>query len=611
MIPRSCANLRPGEDLADDLDRLADREPARDQVLERGALDVLHRDPVAAVGLAAVVDADDVRVLEAGRGLRLAPEALDELGVLGEALVQELERHAAAEHRVVGEPDVGHPAAAEPADQRVAVADPLSRASSAISPLEQRSPSPGSRSGPATSPPKQPVQRSTVTATAICGSSAGAKPMNQGWLMLARRRSPRCRSCRRTSTPSTRQAGRGPLLGDVGHHLGELGGGLLARSPRLLVAGVELLDRRARRGRSPPAGRSASSACRRWRPSPRPRPSAVGVASTWPSAPPWPIATRPTSKSVRRPARRPRRRRRSALICVVGIVELGIGVEAEPLHVLDHRVGAELLADLGPVGVDRVGQRGRSCRCRRSSRRRRSASGDAADLLRRVGVEHRVGLELARVERRGGGHHLHRRARRVARSGSARLTSGARLVLVELLELAVGSRPRSGRSRGPRPSPAPRPWRARSRPRAPPAPLGPAVDGDRRLERLGGDPLRLGVDRQREVGALGLLVAELVDDRGELVLLAGQQVVLRQLDPAAADVDEVVADRVAEQRPLRVVGARRPGCLPPPSGMALGDQHAVGGRDRAARDLLLLDQRPAVLGRCPRARRRRTPPTSR
>ena len=111
--------------------------PRVDQVLERGALDVLHRDPVAPVGLAAVVDADHVRVLEPGRGLRLAAEALDELRVLGEALVQELERDPAVEHRVVGEPDVRHPAAAEAADQRVAVADPLSRLERSSS-VEQR-----------------------------------------------------------------------------------------------------------------------------------------------------------------------------------------------------------------------------------------------------------------------------------------------------------------------------------------------------------------------------------------------------------------------------------------------------------------------------------------
>ena len=147
------------------------RQPARDQVLERGPLDVLHRDQVAAVGLAAVVDADDVRVLEPRRGLGLAPEALDELGVLGEPLVQELKRDLAAEHLVVGQPDVGHPAAARAGDERVAVADPLS---------VLRAPSSRARFsmtwvaiGPAISPPKQPWQRSSMTATAICGSSAG------------------------------------------------------------------------------------------------------------------------------------------------------------------------------------------------------------------------------------------------------------------------------------------------------------------------------------------------------------------------------------------------------------------------------------------------------
>ena len=46
-------------------------------------------------------------------------------GVLAEPLMQELQRHPAPEHLVGGEPDVGHPAAAEAADEGVAVADPL------------------------------------------------------------------------------------------------------------------------------------------------------------------------------------------------------------------------------------------------------------------------------------------------------------------------------------------------------------------------------------------------------------------------------------------------------------------------------------------------------
>jgi hypothetical protein len=117
--------LRAGEDLAHDLQRLADRKSAADQVLQRRALDVLHCDEVATVGLAAVVDADDVLMLHARGRLGLAPEALDELCVLSEALVQELERHLTLKHLVVGQPHVRHAAAAEPPAEHVAVGNPL------------------------------------------------------------------------------------------------------------------------------------------------------------------------------------------------------------------------------------------------------------------------------------------------------------------------------------------------------------------------------------------------------------------------------------------------------------------------------------------------------
>src|SRR5690606_10626308 len=78
------------------------------------------------------------------------------------------------------EPDVRHTAGAEPAHQAVPPADLLS--------LFQPHP-PVSASitfvaiGPATWPPKHPVQRSSMTATATCGSSAGANPMNHGRLI--------------------------------------------------------------------------------------------------------------------------------------------------------------------------------------------------------------------------------------------------------------------------------------------------------------------------------------------------------------------------------------------------------------------------------------------
>ena len=71
----------------------------------------------------AVVDADDVGVLEPGGRLGLAAEALDELGVLGEAAVQQLQRDLAPELLVLGEEHVGHPARAEPRDEPVAAVD--------------------------------------------------------------------------------------------------------------------------------------------------------------------------------------------------------------------------------------------------------------------------------------------------------------------------------------------------------------------------------------------------------------------------------------------------------------------------------------------------------
>ena len=85
-----------------EVDRVLRRQPAVDQLLQRAALDVLHRDVVGAVELAAVEDGDDVRVLEAGRRLGLAAEALDELAVLGEAAVQDLQRDLALQVGVLG-----------------------------------------------------------------------------------------------------------------------------------------------------------------------------------------------------------------------------------------------------------------------------------------------------------------------------------------------------------------------------------------------------------------------------------------------------------------------------------------------------------------------------
>ena len=107
-----------------DRDRLGSSGPrSRTTSLSVRPVDVLHRDVVGAVPLAAVVDADDVRVLQPGGGRRLAAEALDELRVLGEAAVQQLERDRRPSCWSSAQVDVGHAAGAEPLDDPVAAVD--------------------------------------------------------------------------------------------------------------------------------------------------------------------------------------------------------------------------------------------------------------------------------------------------------------------------------------------------------------------------------------------------------------------------------------------------------------------------------------------------------
>ena len=172
--------------------------------------------------------------------------------------------------------------------------------------------------------------------------------------------------------PGDRQAAGRSLLGDVGHHLRNLGGRLLAHHGRWTsgssssvvrpsgsvtsctnvgsISCAAVGDRRGdlrhlhrRDEHGPPRlpGRSRRGRCR----SPRgraPRPGVDGAAG---------------GQLVGRE------------------VDRRGPVEAEALHVLDHRLGAELLADLGPVGVDRVGQRRRHVDRPEVLLRRRSRAG--------------------------------------------------------------------------------------------------------------------------------------------------------------------------------------------------------------------------------------------
>ena len=114
---------------AGDLDRvgqrLVDRQPPEpaDAVLERLALDVLEDDVGPVLVLAGVDHADDVRVRELRDRPRLAPEALELVGVGRHLPVQELDRHPALEVDVEGLIDRRHPSGADLGVEPVAAAE--------------------------------------------------------------------------------------------------------------------------------------------------------------------------------------------------------------------------------------------------------------------------------------------------------------------------------------------------------------------------------------------------------------------------------------------------------------------------------------------------------
>ena len=96
--------VRVGQPLAhlpEDVERPLDASTPRalDDVLEVGALDVLHRDVGLPGVLADVVHGDDVGMAQAAGGLRLAQEAHAELGASAGAEGQRLHGDAAVEAR--------------------------------------------------------------------------------------------------------------------------------------------------------------------------------------------------------------------------------------------------------------------------------------------------------------------------------------------------------------------------------------------------------------------------------------------------------------------------------------------------------------------------------
>lgn len=100
-------------DLAHDAQRIGhrDRPDTRETLIERLALEQLHHDVRAAIGVVAVVeDLHDPRIGDRSRRTRLVEEPRHDFGPRRELVVQHFDSRAATEHRVLGEPHLPHTA---------------------------------------------------------------------------------------------------------------------------------------------------------------------------------------------------------------------------------------------------------------------------------------------------------------------------------------------------------------------------------------------------------------------------------------------------------------------------------------------------------------------
>ena len=269
---------------AQDLDRRC-RSPAPGPAAPRSGrslfserpVDVLHRDVVGAVPLAAVEDADDVRVLR------------------GPAALEASRRKRSTNSWSSAKWWCSSFTATSPPEQLVLRAGrrrpsrPSRRARSPVAAVDdrvlgRRGPSVASPRheqllactalaiGAATAPPCRRSTRSSVTAIATFGSFDRREGDEPRWLIVAPMSSPRCPSCPRPRCPASAAAVPVPSSHDAAHHLAELRAPLAG----FITLDCTLRDRCARTVR--PSGSTIrvgqvrrASARRRWRPSRRPR----------------------------------------------------------------------------------------------------------------------------------------------------------------------------------------------------------------------------------------------------------------------------------------------------------------------------------------------------
>ena len=120
-MPRRCASATPRASGFDQPGR-PPRRPGRavEPAVQAAAVDVLQLEERQAVGLADVVDLDDVGVLQAGDGLGLGQEAGDGLGAGMGPGQDHLERAGTVQADLPGPVDDAHAAAAQLAQDLVA-----------------------------------------------------------------------------------------------------------------------------------------------------------------------------------------------------------------------------------------------------------------------------------------------------------------------------------------------------------------------------------------------------------------------------------------------------------------------------------------------------------
>ncbi len=121
--------LEPCEKLGGNAAGFDDIEGAlgREKLLERRAVDILHRHELLAFDLDQVEDAADMGRGHVAGSAHLAPEKGNTLGIGAHFGKQELQGHFDPELQIEGEPNLTHAAAAEEALDAITIAENLNR----------------------------------------------------------------------------------------------------------------------------------------------------------------------------------------------------------------------------------------------------------------------------------------------------------------------------------------------------------------------------------------------------------------------------------------------------------------------------------------------------